>query len=253
MIVLAAFLAAVGLGDLVSSLSGRPESANRAIAGVVVGAGSGFWLLAASGSLSRAVVGGGLIAIAVALWQLVRLSDLAWTPRGALPTLAMLILPLVLAIGVTGSFAGVDVQSLVHEVAERLPEATIGGRAADEVALILALFTVMVSTGNAIVRLALAGIGTPVASSETRLRGGRLIGPLERALIFGLALAGQPTAAALVISAKGLLRFPELNDLRNQQESPGEGGVRRIDEVTEYLLVGSLVSWVVALTPIALV
>ena len=170
-----------------------------------------------------------------------------------MPTLAVLIVPLGVAIGVTGSFAEIHIQSLVHEVAERLPDGAIGGRAADQVALILALFTVMVSTGNAIVRLALAGIGTPVASSETRLRGGRLIGPLERALILGLALAGQPTAAALVISAKGLLRFPELNDLRNQQESPGEGGVRRIDEVTEYLLVGSLVSWVVALAPVALV
>ena len=251
MIVLAAFLVAIGLGDLVSSLSGRPEGTKRAVAGIVVGAGSGFWLLAASGPLPRAMWGGALITVAVALWQLVRLSDVAWTPRGALPALAVLILPLVIAIGVTDSFS--EIEGLVLEIGDRLPSGAIGDRTTDQVALVLALFTVMVSTGNAIVRLALAGIGTPVASSETRLRGGRLIGPLERALIFGLALAGQPTAAALVISAKGLLRFPELSDLRNQQEPAGEGGVRRIDEVTEYLLVGSLVSWVVALAPVALV
>jgi hypothetical protein len=250
-IVLAAFLTAIGLGDLTSSLSGRPENTVRAIVGIIVGAGSSFVLLATSGPMSRAVVAGVLITVAVALWQLLRLSDTAWTPAGALPALAALILPLAVAIAVSESFPEVD--GLVREIVDRLPAGAVGSRSPDTVVLTLAIVIALISTGNAVVRLALAGIGTPVASSETRLRGGRLIGPLERVLIFGLALAGEPTAAALVISAKGLLRFPELSDLRNQQEPPGEGGVRRIDEVTEYLLVGSLVSWVVALAPVVLV
>ena len=63
---------------------------------------------------------------------------------------------------------------------------------------------------------------------------------------------GQPTAAALVISAKGLLRFPELNDLRGRSDDASGSGSRRIDEVTEYLLVGSLMSWIVALAPLPL-
>jgi hypothetical protein len=74
---------------------------------------------------------------------------------------------------------------------------------------------------------------------------------LERVLIFGLGLAGQATAAALVIGAKGLLRYPELNGLRNE---PAAGpSARTIDVVTEYLLIGSLTSWLLALFPLVLV
>lgn len=102
---------------------------------------------------------------------------------------------------------------------------------------------------NALVRMSLDSIGTPVVRAQQRLKGGRLIGPLERGLIFGLALAGAATAAALVVSAKGLLRFPELNGM-NDQEDSRDG--KRIDEVTEYLLVGSLVSWTLALLPLLL-
>jgi len=57
--------------------------------------------------------------------------------------------------------------------------------------------------------------------------------------VVGLALAGQATAASVVIAAKGILRFPELQD----QRGPGQ----RIDVVTEYFLLGSFTSWLVAL------
>src|SRR5690606_29978105 len=106
---------------------------------------------------------------------------------------------------------------------------------------------------NGVVRAVLTCVGTPWQRSATRLRGGRLIGALERWLIFGLAIAGEPTAAALVVSAKSLLRFPELS--RTGQPPPsGSSGVRDdeqsapadIDLLTEYLVLGSLVSWVLA-------
>jgi hypothetical protein len=52
------------------------------------------------------------------------------------------------------------------------------------------------------------------------------------------------------VSAKGLLRFPELNALRDR---PGAAaGARTIDEVTEYLLVGSLTNWALALLALVL-
>jgi 3-dehydroquinate dehydratase len=77
-----------------------------------------------------------------------------------------------------------------------------------------------------------------------------VIGPIERGLIFGLGLAGYATAAAIIVSAKGLLRFPELNALKDR---PGAAaGARTIDEVTEYLLVGSLTSWALALFALVL-
>lgn len=98
-------------------------------------------------------------------------------------------------------------------------------------------------------RLVLTAVGTKFSPAEQRLRGGRTIGPIERLLVLGLGLAGEPTAAALVISAKGLLRYPELVGMRSE---PGSSA-RTIDVVTEYLLIGSLTSWTLALFPLVLV
>lgn len=118
-------------------------------------------------------------------------------------------------------------------------------------ALLLAgLLLVQFATGNVIVRLVLIQVGalpragTPQPSD--RLRGGRLLGPMERVIILGLGLAGEVTAASLVIAAKGLIRWPELRQA--DDVPPGSVGV---DEVTEYFLVGSMVSWLVALTALA--
>lgn len=116
----------------------------------------------------------------------------------------------------------------------------------DRALLVGGVLLVQLSTGNVLVRLVLSATGTllpadhgAVQDPETRLKGGRLLGPMERVFILGLGLAGQLTAAAIVIAAKGLLRFPELTSRREQE---------RIHQLTEYFLVGSFVSWLVALT-----
>ncbi len=62
---------------------------------------------------------------------------------------------------------------------------------------------------------------------------GRWIGPLERLLIYVLVVVGEPGAAGLVVAAKSILRFPEIS-----------GTPAKIDP--EYVLVGSLASWLVA-------
>ncbi len=72
---------------------------------------------------------------------------------------------------------------------------------------------------------------------------------MERVLILGLGLAGQLTAAGLVIAAKGLIRFPELQAKRDDTTTVEAVG---IDKVTEYFLVGSFVSWLIALATLAL-
>ena len=70
-------------------------------------------------------------------------------------------------------------------------------------------------------------------------------------MIFGLAIAGEPTAAALIISAKGLLRYPELGTAaRRQNDDPTSKAEPTLEDLTEYLLVGSLVSWAIALVPL---
>lgn len=124
------------------------------------------------------------------------------------------------------------------------------GMPADRALLLAGAFLVLLSTGNVVVRLVLAVTGTTNPAlhdtpddPEQRLKGGRLLGPMERVLIVGLGLAGHLTAASIVIAAKGLLRWPELQSKTEQQW---------IHRLTEYFLVGSFVSWLIALGSLVL-
>ncbi len=127
---------------------------------------------------------------------------------------------------------------------------SLQGMSADRALLLTGVFLVLLSTGNVIVRLVLSATGTTNPAQhdtpedpEQRLKGGRLLGPMERVLILGLGLAGHLTAASIVIAAKGLLRWPEL------QSKPEQQWIHRL---TEYFLVGSFVSWLVALAALVL-
>ena len=120
--------------------------------------------------------------------------------------------------------------------------------------LIPALLLFLGPTANALVRTIMTRIrNVDYEASARQLKGGRYIGPLERWLIFGLAIAGEPTAAALVISAKSIIRFPELQSKAVRPTpvasptAPAEAPSQVIDELTEYFLIGSLLSWLLAL------
>lgn len=63
------------------------------------------------------------------------------------------------------------------------------------------------------------------------LRGGRVIGPLERLLMAVLALFGAQAVIAALAAAKGIVRFPAISGDR-------PGGTR-----AEEFLIGSLTSW----------
>ncbi|MHC9043693.1 hypothetical protein ACYX8G_03865 [Microbacterium saperdae] len=83
-----------------------------------------------------------------------------------------------------------------------------------------------------------AHIAEPAATvpdPRAGFKGGRLIGPLERMLVLILTLAAAYPILAAMLAAKGIVRFPEIS-------RDGETGAR-----AEYFLVGSLVSWVIAL------
>jgi hypothetical protein len=85
-------------------------------------------------------------------------------------------------------------------------------------------------------------------------RTGRLLGPMERLLIFGLGLGGQLAAATAVVAAKSIIRFPELNAQKGRENGTAdENGTVGIDDVTEYFLVGSFASWLLSLACLALV
>jgi hypothetical protein len=142
---------------------------------------------------------------------------------------------------------------LVGDWLDRTPLTVLSGLAAEQALLLLGVMLAQLSTGNVLVRLVLAATGTvnPARAAGRsvptyRLKGGRLLGPMERVFIVGLGLAGQLTAASIVVAAKGLLRWPELQAARDEERGPG------IHVVTEYFLVGSFVSWMIALGSLVL-
>lgn len=72
----------------------------------------------------------------------------------------------------------------------------------------------------------------PGIPDETN-QAGRWIGILERLLIYVLVIAGQAAAAGIVVAAKSILRYPEIS-AKPQRIAP------------EYVLIGSLASWLIA-------
>ena len=135
---------------------------------------------------------------------------------------------------------------------EVTPLGVLAGLRPEEALLLAGVMLCQLSTGNVLVRLVLSATGTsnPAraagrAAPSYRLKGGRLLGPMERIFIVGLGLAGELTAASVVVAAKGLLRWPELQAAR-EERGPG------IHVVTEYFLVGSFVSWTLALGSLVL-
>jgi hypothetical protein len=113
----------------------------------------------------------------------------------------------------------------------------------------------LLASADGVVRCVLTLAGTAIQGREGRLRGGRYTGAVERLLIFGLAMTGHPTAAALVVSAKSILRFPELSRSAHSEERTraDEGRLSAdVDVVTECFWLGSLGSRGLALAPVLL-
>lgn len=105
--------------------------------------------------------------------------------------------------------------------------------------LFLILNAILLSTSeyNLIIRLVLSKLGAEPklekdgSRDQKEFKAGRIIGALERMLILILFMGGNTGAVGLVITAKGLIRFPELKDR----------------DFAEYFLVGTLLSVIGAL------
>ena len=162
----------------------------------------------------------------------------------------LLVLGLALAVAVVCSGVPGPAGGLLGRWLDGVGLPVLQGLSTDRLLLLLGVFLVQLSTGNVLVRLVLAVTDTVSPTMhdtredpEQQLKGGRLLGPMERLFILGLALGGQWTAAGVVVAAKGLLRWPELRSEPDQV---------RIHRLTEYFLVGSFVSWLVALAGVLL-
>jgi hypothetical protein len=245
-------LIGAGVGDLVRAAdSRRGRLAAHVVSPIVILAMAG--LTGVFGLVDVLVLS--LASVGVAAW--IELSAYTHrTARGALVALGTLGVTLVAVLALSGWASDSD-----GAFSRWLDWADLPGLEtadASRVLLLLGLALFNIATGNVIVRLVLLAIGAlrpdqllagsgsgavQAAQPSDRLKGGRLLGPMERLVILGLGLAGELGAAGIVIAAKGLLRFPEIQAAGRQTSPTGTG----IDDVTEYFLVGSFVSWLVAL------
>lgn len=240
---LALLLIGIGVTDLAFSVRPArwlPECLGAAVA-VVLGLLAG--LVAPLEVLGLLVVAGLVLA-----WG----QTVTWGfSRRGRPWVPLLVLGAALLLLWLLSPAAPAADGLVQQWLDSGPAALPADLSTDRFLVLLGVLLVQLSTGNVVVRLVLAATGTlnparqtAPADPDMQLKGGRLLGPLERVFIVGLGLAGYLTAASIVIAAKGLLRWPELQSKHDQH---------RIHQLTEYFLVGSFMSWLVALTSLVLV
>lgn len=166
------------------------------------------------------------------------------------------VTPLVVFGGAAGllimlSGWGSDVAGLVQRWSTWVGLPGLDEVSPNRVLMVVGVVLLQLVTGNQLVRLVLGSVGAVKPAGQPQasdtLKGGRLLGPMERLLIVGLGLAGQLAAATAVVAAKSIVRFPEIN----AQKTRENGGIG-IDEVTEYFLVGSFASWILALGGVAL-
>lgn len=236
---LAVMLIAVGVADVLRRLTDRVWIPAIVAPAVVVGCAAlaGLWRLGD-----------------VALLAVAAVASVGWVVLGARAerTGRQELAPLVVfgaAVAVLILLSGWG--SAVAGLVARWPAWVGIAVPADRLLMIVGVMLMQLVTGNQLVRLVLGSVGSVKPAGEPqpsdRLKGGRLLGPMERVLILGLGLAGQLAAATAVVAAKSIIRFPEIN----AQKARENGGIG-IDEVTEYFLVGSFASWIVALGGLAL-
>ncbi|GAB2483593.1 hypothetical protein GCM10027063_27000 [Promicromonospora xylanilytica] len=263
MAVLGAFLAALGVTDAIRDTSQGRVSPARRYAALTAGLVTLGALLAAGGVPA---VTGSAVGIPLAILLAVWVHDgVIARAIGEAPGLAIAFSAVSLGIVTAllfGDAARTTWPSWVPGPLSELPVARVilvGG---------IALF--QVATANLLVRLILEAVKVPSKEGSARLRSGRVLGPMERLFIVGLGLAGNLTAAAVVVGAKGLLRFPELAASESRgasgpppiiiQTAGTEGSGKGADTeptavpvdhgpnpVTEYFLIGSFASWLLAL------
>jgi hypothetical protein len=238
-------LVGIALTDIGFSVSRRARTAEAVAAVAVV-------LLGALAGLTRPVEVLGSVAVAAAVVVYGESVTFGFSRRRfAVP---LTVLGVLVGAALVASPRAPDAGGPLDRWLRSSDLAPLDGLDAERALLVVGVLLVQLSTGNVVVRLVLGVTGTTNPLRDTTssapppaLKGGRVLGPLERLFIVVLWLAGEATAASIVVAAKALLRFPELQAAR-ADGSPGPG----LHEVTEYFLVGSFVSWTVSLATLAL-
>lgn len=262
MAVLGAFLAALGVTDAIRDTSQGRVSPTRRYAALAAGLVTLGALLTAGGVPVATGVGVGVpLAILLVVWVH---DGVVARAIGETPGLTAAFSAVGLGIVIALLFGDDGTAAWPSWVPGPLSELSIS-----HVILVGGIALFQVATANLLVRLILEAVNVPSKEGSARLRSGRVLGPMERLFIVGLGLAGNLTAAAVVVGAKGLLRFPELaaSEARGASGPPPiiiqaagtEGSGKGADPepttpvdhgpnpVTEYFLIGSFASWLLAL------
>ena len=238
---LGAFLAVVGATDLLragSDAVGVVRQAAQVAAGAVLLACFLAW--AGDSFRSGALLFAGLL-VAHALW-VVGSSATLRDPARAAPVWRAVAFG-GLGLGAVVALLGAGALDEGIAWGDRLEDTVLARWPVPDVTVATGAVLLQLVTANLLVRLVLDAVGVPAATNEKKLKGGRLLGPMERVFIVGLGAVGQTTAAAIVVAAKGLLRFPELQ----------AGTKAGPSDITEYFLIGSFGSWLVGLLGVALI
>jgi hypothetical protein len=220
-----------GVGDLVALLPLKTALGRVAAAAAAVLAILG--VAALSGMSTGSVALTAIIAVPAVAWVLL-------VPEAPGKRHAWLLLLPITALTGTIAFSGSASQvegDLAHWY-ERLPFDFASSKAipVDQFVLGVGVFLFLLVTSNQIVKLVLATTDAKNLKENELPKGGRLLGPMERLIVVAAVVAGDPAGAGFVVAAKGLLRFPEVNRPTNTN----------IHELTEYLLVGTFTSVLIA-------
>jgi hypothetical protein len=234
MILLALLLATVGTADLVRPENRAPSRPQAIMAGA---AGAVLLVLLTTGLAIGAVA---WVIVPVILTILV--GWMLFAPVGIIETdrpwpVAGLVAAALVALAVPQPSIG---DGWLVRWYDGLELPTLADVPVEQFVLGAACVVFLIESANIVVRLMLIGTGPSVLDTENTLQGGRILGPIERVFVLGMALAGQFAALSVVVAAKGILRFPEIS-------KDTAGGTR-----AEYVLVGSFVSLAQALVLVPL-
>ncbi len=174
----------------------------------------------------------------------------AWARRAVLPVAVVL-----LAAGLLHDV--VPIVDLSGGV-ERFQRLDVLGVAGGDGLRFMVLVAALVWCGPAadqVVRSVLraTGLPAPETAAEAGLRAGRWIGRLERWLLVACVAAGQPALAVIPVGGKALFRYAEVvADARSDQPRltrPDADAAPTVSRagLVDYVIVGSLASWVQAI------
>ena len=258
----AAVLLIIGCGDLAIDaryLYQKSETASRR--------SWGDWVLAALAWLIAAGLlywgaGAPWSAVAIGLVVAVVASLLLKSPNPAVALFGCFLLLGAIAVAFIFDGSRVSERSPLASLAAGAPQAI--GLMPTSIVLGISAIVFLTATSNALVRAVLDVAGsnnptpaTPVGADEAwrvqrrgrdiavviraeprgtpnTFLGGRIVGPLERVIVFASLLTGLPVVIAGLIAAKGVVRFPEISADR-------DGGTK-----AEAFLVGTLCSLLLA-------